>query len=285
MIRLLASPRLARCEKSFTESISLRPASMPPLMPKVTMEPWPSGRYLLRQLVVRAGWQARILHPGNGRILLQPFGHRQRVAAVLLHAEFQRLDALNEQEGIERADAGAEIAQALHAHLDDVGQVAEHFAEHHAVIARAGLGDGGVFIGMSVHGNLPLSTMMPPMEVPWPPRNLVAEWTTISAPCSIGRQRYGEAMVLSIDQRHAGFVRDGGHLFDIQHVHARVGDGLAVDGAGLGRDGLAEIFGIVRLHELHVDAQAAEADIELRVGAAVEGAGGRSARRPAPSGW
>ena len=38
---------------------------------------------------------------------------------------------------------------------------------------------------------------MPPMEVPWPPMNLVAEWITMSAPHSIGRHRYGVANVLS----------------------------------------------------------------------------------------
>ena len=45
--------------------------------------------------------------------------------------------------------------------------------------------------------NLPESTTTPPMEVPWPPMNFVAEWTTMSAPWSIGRIRYGVAIVLS----------------------------------------------------------------------------------------
>jgi len=36
---------------------------------------------------------------------------------------------------------------------------------------------------------------------------------------------------------------DGGHLFDVEDVHARVGDGLAVEGARLGSDGFAEILG------------------------------------------
>ncbi|MNT85622.1 hypothetical protein D3C72_2258090 [compost metagenome] len=36
---------------------------------------------------------------------------------------------------------------------------------------------------------VPPSTMMPPMELPWPPRNFVAECTTMSAPCSSGRSR------------------------------------------------------------------------------------------------
>ncbi len=35
------------------------------------------------------------------------------------------------------------------------------------------------------------------MEVPWPPMNLVAEWTTMSAPCSSGRSSHGVATVLS----------------------------------------------------------------------------------------
>src|SRR5437867_2253531 len=35
------------------------------------------------------------------------------------------------------------------------------------------------------------------MTSAWPPRYLVAEWTTTAAPCSIGRQKRGEATVLS----------------------------------------------------------------------------------------
>src|SRR5688572_20532518 len=35
------------------------------------------------------------------------------------------------------------------------------------------------------------------MVVPWPPRNLVAECTTMSAPCSNGLMRFGVAIVLS----------------------------------------------------------------------------------------
>src|SRR5581483_9968615 len=38
-------------------------------------------------------------------------------------------------------------------------------------------------------------------------------------------------------------------------------------------DGLAKVFGLVRLHEFDVDANTAEADIELRVSAAVKSAG------------
>ena len=51
---------------------------------------------------------------------------------------------------------------------------------------------------MLAQSNFPPSMMTPPIVVPCPPMNLVAEWITISAPCSIGLKRYGVPNVLSI---------------------------------------------------------------------------------------
>ena len=48
-----------------------------------------------------------------------------------------------------------------------------------------------------VQSNLPASITTPPMAVPWPPIHLVAEWTTMSAPCSIGRLSVAAPNVLS----------------------------------------------------------------------------------------
>ena len=39
--------------------------------------------------------------------------------------------------------------------------------------------------------------MAPPIDVPWPPMNFVSECTTMSAPHSNGRIRYGVGIVLS----------------------------------------------------------------------------------------
>ena len=58
-------------------------------------------------------------------------------------------------------------------------------------------------------GNLPLSqakapcgrppsTITPARVLPWPPRYLVAEWTTMSAPKASGLHRKGDGTVLSI---------------------------------------------------------------------------------------
>ena len=54
----------------------------------------------------------------------------------------------------------------------------------------------GYFLSLP-QSKLPPSTITPPMLLPWPPKNLVALCTTICAPCSIGRHKYGEAKVLS----------------------------------------------------------------------------------------
>ena len=74
-------------------------------------------------------------------------------------------------------------------------------------------------------------------------------------------------------QRYSGLVRDLGNCLDVQYVHPRIGDGFAVQRTRFGGDGLAEVFRIVRLDEFGFDPQPAEADIELRVRAAVERAG------------
>ncbi len=69
-------------------------------------------------------------------------------------------------------------------------------------------------------------------------------------------------------------VRDLRDRFDVEHIAAGIADGLAIEAPGFRCDGLAEVFGIVGLYELDVVAELAEADIELRVGAAIERAGG-----------
>ena len=52
-------------------------------------------------------------------------------------------------------------------------------------------------LSFCAQSKLPLSTMTPPMATPWPPMNLVAECTTMSAPCSMGLKTEGGLKVLS----------------------------------------------------------------------------------------
>jgi hypothetical protein len=50
---------------------------------------------------------------------------------------------------------------------------------------------------LNFQSKLPLSIMIPPIELPCPPINFVNEWITIDAPCLIGLHKIGLA-VLSI---------------------------------------------------------------------------------------
>ena len=111
------------------------------------------------------------------------------------------------------------------------------------------------------------------MEVPWPPIYLVAEATTMSAPCSIGRTRPTPIGVVH-DQRDAGVVGDLGEGFEIRHVELGVADGFGVDRARLRGDGLAERVEILGIHEAHGAAQFGQGVVEELVGAAIEIVGG-----------
>ncbi len=68
----------------------------------------------------------------------QPGRDGERVVAVALHAQGQRLDPGEDEEGVERRDGRPEIAQAEHATGDGEGEIAEGLGERDAVIARRG---------------------------------------------------------------------------------------------------------------------------------------------------
>ena len=232
--------------------------------------PLPLRQILLRDVVVGARFQSRVLHPRDRRLPSQPLGHRHGVAAVRLHAEFERLDSLNEEERVERADAGSEIAQTLHARLNDVGQRPEHLGELHAVISRARLRDRRVLVGpcelAAIDDDAADGGAVPAQELGGRLDHDIG--AVLDRPAQVRRRHR-----IVDHQRHAGLVRDLRHRLDVEHVHARIGDGFAVQGTRLRGDRLAEVFRVVGLDEFDVDAQTPEAHVELRVGAAVERAG------------
>jgi len=119
------------------------------------------------------------------------FGHGQRIRGVALHAQVQRFDALEEQERIEGRKRRAGVTQSLHARLEDEGQRPEGLGVTQAVVGGIGLGK---FLEAArcrpvelsgVHDHAANGRAVPP-------RNLVAEFTTMSAPHSIGRTSAGE---------------------------------------------------------------------------------------------
>ncbi len=97
----------------------------------------------------------------------------------------------------------------------------------------------------------------------------------MSAPKSNGRARYPAApKVLSTMSGMPCCVGDGGERLEVRDVELRVADGLHVERLCAAVDPGAEVRRVVAVHESHVDAEARQRDLELVVGAPVEGAGG-----------
>ena len=180
-----------------------------------------------RVRVGRVGLQARVADPRDARVLLQPARHRQRVGGVALDPQRERLEALQEQEAVEGAQGGAQVAQSLHAELDDEGEVADRFDVADAVIG-----------GIRLHevGEAP---RCPPVEraavhhdpadrraVPADPLRGRVDDDVRAVPDRPAEERSERVVDDQRDPVGMGHVGDRG---DVGHVQARVADRLDVD--------------------------------------------------------
>src|SRR5262249_23145549 len=96
---------------------------------------------------------------------------------------------------------------------------------------------------------------MPPIELPWPPRNLVSECTTMSAPCSIGLHRYGVGraflMVLKTAAR--------GALCAHAPPSVMTPRGLAIDSVKI-----ALVFGLIARSKEEISSGSAQTTFQLK---------------------
>ena len=225
--RLRTSPMLATWLCSSSASTNRLPASSPPSISNASTAPAPRGAYFCAQLVPRAGRQAGVVHRLAPR--RAPRATRRPPAALATCRSMRRLSVSRPwamQERVERRDRRAEVAQQLHARLEDVRQVgaerradAEVAGVDEAVVARVGLVEAREAApGRRRSRTLPPSTITPPIEVPCPPRYFVAECTTMSAPHSNGRIRYGVATVLSTISGTPASCATRGDALDVEDV-------------------------------------------------------------------
>ncbi len=111
---------------------------------------------------------------------------------------------------------------------------------------------------------------MPPIDVPWPPRNFVAECTTMSAPHSIGRHRYGVANVLSTTSGTPIPWAIAATASRSSTVPGGVADRLGVEQPRARPGRSAPGIEVVRVDEVEVDRELAEHVLQLRDRAAVQ---------------
>ena len=205
----------------------------------------------LSQLVVGVVFQPAIVHPCHLVVVVQELGHLLGILAVLGHAQVQRLQTHVEQEGVLRSGYGAQVAHELCHELGGISHLAECLNVCQAVIrlvgrAEAGeavyaqrrtVGNGGSFVGACL-----------PIEV-------TAVHHTSSHLCShavhifrgaVGHDVGSPLEGSAVDRRGKGVVDNQGNTvtvgntcetLNIEDGAARVGDGLAKHGLGVGTEG------------------------------------------------
>ena len=195
MIRLLRVADVGEVRPERHAADQVLPAASPTGAVEREYRPRAARQVFLDERPVAAARQARIGDVRGELVRLEKRRDRQRVLDVPLHPQRQRLESLQEQERVERRKRAPRSRKRLGPQLHQVAVGAEGLMELQAMIGGRRIRDHREASVRPVERAA--STTTPPMLVPWPPMNLVAEWITMSAPHSIGRHRYGVANVLS----------------------------------------------------------------------------------------
>ena len=231
---------------------------------------------LLGRFVVRVVLQTRVNDVGDALILLQPLCKLQGVAAVALHAQGERFEALQCEECTKGRQAGAEVTQTLHASAEDEGEVgtersfrAEHVPELQPVVRRARL---SVVRELSVVPGEVAAIDDDSTDV----RSVAVDplgcgfhddvGSVLERLCNVTAGTEGVVN----DERNSGVLGDLGKSLEVGNVEARVRQSLAVNGARVLIDLFEVALGTGVLGELALDAEAREGNLELVVASTVE---------------
>ena len=202
-------------------------------------------------------------------MLRQIFGDRLGIVAMLLHAQRQRLDAGQDQEGVERRQRRAEIAQAEHAAGDRESEIAKGLLQLDAVIFRARLAQHRIFVvlrpveGAGIDDDAADRVAVAAEEFRQRVHDDVG--AVIDRADQIGRRQR-----VVDDQRHAGLARHGRDRLDVGDAAAGIGDRFDEDRLGVRRHRALEAADVVRIGPHHVPAKALEGVGELVDRAAIE---------------
>ena len=232
-----------------------------------------AAEVLLHQAVVGVVGQARVVHPADLRMLFQVLGDRHRVLADAVHAQRERLDALQDQEGVHRRECRAHVAKRHHTRAADVGCRAQRLGVDDAVVRHIGF--------------------IEPLEarLVLRPRELAGVDDRAADAVAVAAEVLGQRVHDDVgavferaaqvgarhrvvdDQRDAVAVCDVGELRQVGDVAERVADRLAVDRLRLRVDQRLERVRHAVVGETHLDAELREGVREQVVGAAVERGG------------
>ena len=199
-----------------------------------------------------------------------------------LHAQAERLEALGEQPSIEGSDGRAQVAEQLHARLEDEGQVgAECRADAEVTcIDQAVVAGVGLVVVREALGILGIVEVAGVDDRSRDRRAVTADvlrrrvHDDVGAPLDRTDQVGGGDGVVD-DEGDADLVSESGDPLDVEDVVLGIGDRLAVERLGIGADrgtpGL-KIIGI--LDEADLDTELGQGVVEEVVRPAVEARAG-----------
>ena len=187
------------------------------------------------------------------------------------HTQAQGFQPLKKQKGVEGTLTRTDVAQALRARLHQETVLAEGLEKPHPVIARRGIDHARIFSvrpveAARIHDDAADARAVPADEFGGRMKDDVRP--PLDGAAEVGG---GEGVVHH--EGNARLVSDFRQRLQIGDVRARVPYRLAVDGPCFFRNGGIEILRIRRIDEDRIDSDFSERDVELRVGASVEGGG------------
>ena len=216
-------------------------------------------------------------HPRYKSMRRQKLDHLVRVGHMAIHAQREGLDPLQHQPRRVRAQAGAEVAQALAPGAKQESADSRLIGEHHVVKA---------WVGRCQFGESPAGRMFPG------PVKAAAVDNDSRHHGSMPAEEFGRRVVDQIgavlqrlekprrrqrrvdQQRNTGRVRDAGHCLNVEHVEPRIADRLAEKKPGVGARGGAPAVDVARPYKAGLDAEAPQGVVQQVVRATVQRARG-----------
>ena len=228
------------------------------------------GEVLLVQGVVGMVGQAGMIDVGHLRVMVQELHDLLGVLVVAVQAQRQGLGALQQQPGVERADAGTGVTQDDGADVGNKGGGAGSVHEANAVIAGVRLGESrelaaGLPVELAgIDDDAAQGGAVAADELGGGVNN------NVSAVLNGADQVRGAEGVVD-DQGQAVLVGNLGNGVNVGNVRVGVAQGLQVDGAGVLLDGVLDLGQIVGIHKGGGHAESGQGVLQQVGGAAVDG--------------
>ncbi len=195
-------------------------------------------------------------NPGHHRLLFQVIDDGLGVAAMLAHAQRKCLEALQEQEGVEWAHGGTQVAQHGDARLDDIGdgpQRLHRLGPYSAVVAGVRRVQQWKALGMLFPIEIPAIDQQAADRGAMP-ADIFGRRIHNDRCAMLERPAQNRCGRIVHNQRHPQLATDIRNFLDGEYLQLRIGQGLGVIGPGLGVGCLGKGLGIGGIDETGLDA-------------------------------